>query len=112
MVDVDEENGPSFFDLHHLFSCDKYILMLLNRAEPGPIEKLQAAVVENVNLYADKYEEEFQPHLPAFTTAIWGLLMKVCGGYILISIFLHIPSYRVPPFMRISFFPGGAFAQV
>jgi hypothetical protein len=30
-----------------------------------------------VNLYADKYEEEFQPHLPAFTTAIWGLLMKV-----------------------------------
>ena len=45
--------------------------------EPGPIEKLQAAVVENVNLYADKYEEEFQPHLPSFTTAIWGLATQV-----------------------------------
>lgn len=24
--------------------------------------------------YADKYDEEFQPHLPSFTTAIWDLL--------------------------------------
>ena len=30
--------------------------------------------VENVNLYATKYEEEFQPHLPTFATAVWELL--------------------------------------
>ncbi|CAM9594681.1 unnamed protein product, partial [Phaeothamnion confervicola] len=37
----------------------------------------QAAVVENVNLYASKYEDEFTDHLKPFTEAIWGLLMKV-----------------------------------
>ena len=45
--------------------------------EPGPIESLQAAIVENLNLYTDKYEEEFQPHLQMFTQAVWALLMKV-----------------------------------
>jgi hypothetical protein len=28
---------------------------------------VQAAVVENLNLYTDKYEEEFQKHLSMFT---------------------------------------------
>ncbi|KAG5184186.1 Cse1-domain-containing protein [Tribonema minus] len=45
--------------------------------EPGALEKLQAAIVENINLYASKYDEEFQPHLAGFTTAIWALLVKV-----------------------------------
>jgi exportin-2 (importin alpha re-exporter) len=45
--------------------------------EPGPIEKLQAAVVENLNLYASKYEEEFAPFLQNFTMSIWALLMRV-----------------------------------
>jgi len=45
--------------------------------EEGPIEKIQAAVVENVNLYVSKYEEEFLPHLSEFTQCIWGLLMQV-----------------------------------
>ena len=41
---------------------------------PGPLELVRAAVVENVNLYATKYEEEFQPHLNTFATAVWELL--------------------------------------
>lgn len=45
--------------------------------EPGPIEKLQTAIILNVNLYAEKYEEEFGPFLPGFTTAIWALLTNV-----------------------------------
>jgi exportin-2 (importin alpha re-exporter) len=45
--------------------------------EPGPIESLQTAVIENINLYATKYEEEFNPFLPAFTQAIWTLLLEV-----------------------------------
>ena len=47
--------------------------------EPGPIEKLQTAIVQNVNLYAEKYEEEFGDYLPGFTTAIWALLTTVGG---------------------------------
>jgi exportin-2 (importin alpha re-exporter) len=46
-------------------------------SEPGPIEKLQAAIVENLNLYATKYEEEFAPYLPEFTKVIWQLLLGV-----------------------------------
>jgi len=49
--------------------------------EPGPIEKLQAAIVENVSLYAEKYEEEFAqgptPFLPGFAQAIWARLIEV-----------------------------------
>ena len=45
--------------------------------EPGAIEKLQAAIVENLNLYATKYEDEFSPFLPQFTKCIWELLLKV-----------------------------------
>ncbi len=41
---------------------------------PGPLELLRAAIVENVNLYATKYEEEFAPHLNTFATAVWDLL--------------------------------------
>lgn len=29
---------------------------------------------DNVGLYAQKYDEEFQPYLPLFVTAIWNLL--------------------------------------
>jgi exportin-2 (importin alpha re-exporter) len=45
--------------------------------EPGPIERLQAAIVENLNLYATKYEEEFAPYLGHFTKVIWQLLLEV-----------------------------------
>lgn len=33
--------------------------------------------MENIRLYTDKYDEEFEPHLRSFTQGIWGLLMKV-----------------------------------
>ena len=45
--------------------------------EPGPIEKIQTAIVENLNLYATKYEEEFAPYLGHFTKVIWQLLLEV-----------------------------------
>lgn len=45
--------------------------------EPSPIDKLQTAVVENLNLYANKDEEPFIPFLPNFTSLVWNLLLKV-----------------------------------
>eukprot|EP00633_Aureoumbra_lagunensis_P002197 CAMPEP_0197286210 /NCGR_PEP_ID=MMETSP0890-20130614/1681_1 /TAXON_ID=44058 ORGANISM="Aureoumbra lagunensis, Strain CCMP1510" /NCGR_SAMPLE_ID=MMETSP0890 /ASSEMBLY_ACC=CAM_ASM_000533 /LENGTH=764 /DNA_ID=CAMNT_0042754417 /DNA_START=78 /DNA_END=2372 /DNA_ORIENTATION=- len=41
----------------------------------GPIEALQAAIVENIALYASKYDEEFQPYLQRFAAAVWQRLM-------------------------------------
>ena len=46
-------------------------------SEPGAIEQLQAAILENLNLYATKYEEIFEPFLPQFTQLVWKLLMEV-----------------------------------
>lgn len=45
--------------------------------DPSPIDKLQAAIVQNLALYADKDEEPFLPFLPEFTKLVWNLLMKV-----------------------------------
>ena len=44
--------------------------------EPSPIDTLQAAIVENLNLYADKDEEPFLPFLPNFTRLVWNLLLR------------------------------------
>lgn len=45
--------------------------------EPSPIDVLQAAIVENLDLYANKDEEPFLPFLPRFTTLVWNLLMSL-----------------------------------
>ena len=44
---------------------------------PGPIERLQANIIENLSLYASKYEEEFAPYLGKFTQLIWQMLLSV-----------------------------------
>ena len=46
-------------------------------SEPGPIESLQTAIVENVELYVVKYEDEFKAYLPTFTQLVWKLLLEV-----------------------------------
>jgi exportin-2 (importin alpha re-exporter) len=43
--------------------------------KPSSIDRLQAAIVENLTLYADKDEEPFLPHLPNFTAMVWHLLL-------------------------------------
>lgn len=45
--------------------------------EPGCIEKLKAAIIENLVLYATKYEETFTEYLSAFTSLIWQLLVGI-----------------------------------
>ena len=64
---------PEYFEDHmkewmaEFFQFLSYDNALLRDAdeedEAGPIETLQAAIVENLKLYAEKYEEEFQPFL-------------------------------------------------
>ncbi len=45
--------------------------------EPGPLEALQTAVIENINIYVEKYEEEFLSHMGTFIGCIWQLLLEV-----------------------------------
>mmetsp|Transcript_16833 Transcript_16833/g.23828 ORF Transcript_16833/g.23828 Transcript_16833/m.23828 type:complete len:877 (-) Transcript_16833:150-2780(-) len=48
--------------------------------EPGLVEKLQAAIVDNIYLYADKDEESFIPFLSNFMTLVWNLLLRVSSS--------------------------------
>ncbi|KAF8106941.1 hypothetical protein N665_0129s0011 [Sinapis alba] len=41
------------------------------------VDDLRAAVCENINLYMEKYEEEFQGFLKDFASAVWTLLRDV-----------------------------------
>lgn len=59
---------------------------------------------DNVGLYAQKYDEEFQPYLPEFVTAVWNLLTSTgqqpkydAVSKILISLlkFLNIIKYNI-----------------
>jgi exportin-2 (importin alpha re-exporter) len=43
--------------------------------EPSPIDKLQVAIIQNLNLYANKDEEAFMEYLPKFTELVWNLLL-------------------------------------
>jgi exportin-2 (importin alpha re-exporter) len=77
---------PEFFEDHireWMVEFAKYLdyknVLLVNddENEPSAIEKLQAAILENLNLYATKYEDIFEPFIPQFTQLAWKLLMEV-----------------------------------
>jgi exportin-2 (importin alpha re-exporter) len=44
--------------------------------QPSCIDDLQVAIINNLNLYANKDEEPFMEFLPQFTTLVWNLLMQ------------------------------------
>jgi len=44
--------------------------------EPTEIEHLKSSVIDSVNLYATRYDEEFSPFLESFVMKIWQLLMS------------------------------------
>lgn len=44
--------------------------------EAGVMEQLKSQVCDNIALYAQKYDEEFQPYLPQFVTDVWSLLVS------------------------------------
>lgn len=45
--------------------------------EASALDKLQVAIIKNLNLYADKDEEAFLPFLADFTKHVWVLLMSM-----------------------------------
>lgn len=45
--------------------------------EPSVVDALQAAIIDNLYLYADKDEEPFLPFLPTFTKLVWNLLLSI-----------------------------------
>ncbi|KAF2896616.1 hypothetical protein ILUMI_09559 [Ignelater luminosus] len=76
---------PEFFEdnmsiwmsnFHVLLTSDVKSLATGDEEEAGVMEQLKSQVCDNVALYAQKYDEEFQPYLPQFVTDIWSLLVS------------------------------------
>lgn len=44
--------------------------------EPSCIDAMHAAIIDALNLYAGKYDEEFRPYLQFFVKDVWELLVK------------------------------------
>ncbi|XP_029650427.1 exportin-2 [Octopus sinensis] len=58
-----------------LLQVDNKLLQTQDEDEAGVLEQVKSQICDNVTLYAQKYDEEFGPHLPDFVTAIWNLLV-------------------------------------
>lgn len=58
-------------------SYKNYALGSKNDSDSGPVERLQAAIVDNLVLYVSKYEEQFGEFLQPFTQVIWQLLLEI-----------------------------------
>uniref|UniRef100_A0A8C9XM26 Exportin-2 n=1 Tax=Sander lucioperca TaxID=283035 RepID=A0A8C9XM26_SANLU len=76
---------PEFFEdnmetwmtnFHGLLTLDNKLLQTDDEEEAGLLELLKSQICDNAALYAQKYDEEFQPYLPRFVTAIWNLLVS------------------------------------
>lgn len=53
-----------------------FVCVSQDEEEAGLLELLKSQICDNAALYAQKYDEEFQPYLPRFVTAIWNLLVS------------------------------------
>ncbi|XP_067121155.1 exportin-2 [Centruroides vittatus] len=57
-----------------LLTTDQKLLQTNEDEEAGLLEQLKSQICDNIALYAQKYNEEFQKYLPEFVTAVWHLL--------------------------------------
>jgi exportin-2 (importin alpha re-exporter) len=71
-----EDSMPRWTQHFGKLLSTEYPLQSGSDDEPGPVEVVQAAIVEVLNIYATKYEEEFQPYLQPFAQTVWQLLIR------------------------------------
>uniref|UniRef100_A0A5B6ZN94 Putative exportin-2 n=1 Tax=Davidia involucrata TaxID=16924 RepID=A0A5B6ZN94_DAVIN len=80
---------PEFFEDHMgewMTEFQKYLSLKYPVLEEGGgdgltlIDELRAAVCENLSLYMEKFEEEFQGYLGGFVEAVWNLLVAASAS--------------------------------
>lgn len=80
-----EDNMPIWMNtFHELLTKDvQCLLKPLNNSlqgsddeEAGVLEQLRSQICENLGLYAQKYDEEFNTYMQQFVTDVWELLVK------------------------------------
>eukprot|EP00252_Welwitschia_mirabilis_P008441 TRINITY_DN2027_c0_g1_i1.p1 TRINITY_DN2027_c0_g1~~TRINITY_DN2027_c0_g1_i1.p1 ORF type:complete len:966 (-),score=126.84 TRINITY_DN2027_c0_g1_i1:393-3290(-) len=74
---------PEFFENHMkewMTEFKTYLTIsypVLEESKEDIVDQLRAAICENINLYIEKNEEEFQDYLQDFASAVWSLLMNI-----------------------------------
>eukprot|EP01018_Ginkgo_biloba_P023988 Gb_25747 [translate_table: standard] len=77
---------PEFFENHMKEWMGEFCVYLTSaypvleeseRDGESIVDQVRAAICENINLYMEKNEEEFQEYLKDFASAVWSLLMNV-----------------------------------
>ena len=58
-------------------------LLVTEDDEPGMLEELRSQICDNIGLYAHKYEEEFQPYMEQFVTAVSVMIFKKINNLLL-----------------------------
>ena len=58
-------------------------LLVTDDDEPGMLEELRSQICDNIGLYAHKYEEEFQPYMEQFVTAVSVMIFKKVNNFLL-----------------------------
>ncbi|XP_059634392.1 exportin-2 [Cornus florida] len=80
---------PEFFEDHMgewMTEFQKYLTLSYPALEEGGgdgltlVDELRAAVCENLSLYMEKFEEEFQAYLGGFVEAVWNLLVAASAS--------------------------------
>ncbi|CAK9858088.1 unnamed protein product [Sphagnum jensenii] len=64
-------------EFHKYLIYTNPLIQETNREKSSIIDELKAAICENINLYMEKNEEEFQGYLGQLATDVWSLLMSV-----------------------------------
>eukprot|EP00899_Mesostigma_viride_P021200 jgi/Mesvir1/29081/Mv18387-RA.1 len=64
-------------EFHNYLVFENALLDSKDEDKPSVLDETKAAICQNINLYLEKNEEEFQSFLPTFVTDVWNLLMKV-----------------------------------
>jgi exportin-2 (importin alpha re-exporter) len=77
LPEVFEDTMADWMAEFHKFLVYENSALESNTDEASILTKVKAAICENVNVYIEKNEEEFQNYLQTFATDIWGLLLKV-----------------------------------
>lgn len=60
-----------------LLQMENKILQSDNPDEPGVLEDLKSQICENIGLYEEKYNEEFEKYLGGFIQQVWNLLGSI-----------------------------------
>ena len=80
LPEVFEDNMDAWMGEFHKFLCyDNPALAAVDnkdREKAGAVDQVKAAICDNVNLYIEKNEEEFQRFLQTFVQDVWTLLTK------------------------------------